>query len=165
MRRDEKGKPFPTVTETDILGFFEETRFLSNFHMCPVTVEGITYPSSEHAYMAMKTLNTEERLKIAAIQKASDAKKYGYTIKLRPNWDNISVAMMYHVNYAKYSQNPELRKKLLETGDKRLVEVNDWNDKRWGMCMTADQRFGDYLEGQNLLGITLMAVRDAMKNV
>ena len=48
-------------------------------------------------------------------------------------------------------QVPELREKLLATGDEELIEGNWWNDKFWGVCKG---------EGCNMLGLILMEVRD-----
>jgi hypothetical protein len=47
-------------------------------------------------------------------------------------------------------QVPELREKLLKTGDKYLEETNYWNDRYWG-------KYKD--KGLNMLGHLIMAVR------
>lgn len=39
--------------------------FLSNFFPCKVTIKGITYPSAEHAFVAMKTKDIEIRRQVA----------------------------------------------------------------------------------------------------
>ena len=49
-----EGKRLPTVTEDSIRGFFGDYRWLSNFHLSYLTVDGLTFPSAEHAYQAMK---------------------------------------------------------------------------------------------------------------
>jgi predicted NAD-dependent protein-ADP-ribosyltransferase YbiA (DUF1768 family) len=50
----------------DIFGFEKpETRWLSNFYPCTIEYEGITYPSSEHAYQAAKTQSIHEQNEIA----------------------------------------------------------------------------------------------------
>jgi predicted NAD-dependent protein-ADP-ribosyltransferase YbiA (DUF1768 family) len=50
----------------------------------------------------------------------------------------------------KFSRNPELRVKLLNTGDLQLVEGNYWGDTFWGVCNG---------KGENHLGKILMRVR------
>ena len=50
--------------------------FLSNFYPHPVTFEGITYPSSEHAYQACKTDEERRKKEIAALASAYEAKLY-----------------------------------------------------------------------------------------
>ena len=39
--------------------------FLSNFYWNEIEFEGITYPTNEHFFQAMKTLNINERRAIA----------------------------------------------------------------------------------------------------
>jgi predicted NAD-dependent protein-ADP-ribosyltransferase YbiA (DUF1768 family) len=46
--------------------FKDEYEFLSNFYPSPFTVDGIYYPTVEHYFQAMKTLNVEKRKEIAA---------------------------------------------------------------------------------------------------
>ena len=57
---------------------------------------------------------------------------------------------MREVVWAKFSQNPELGKKLLATGDRYLEETNWWGDRLWGVYQG---------EGENLLGKILMETR------
>ena len=55
---------------------------------------------------------------------------------------------------AKFSQNEDLKKKLLDTGDATLIEGNTWGDKYWGVCKGV---------GKNRLGELLMEVREELK--
>ncbi len=150
-----KGKAYPTVTQTDIFGFFEEFRCFSNFHLCPVTIDGLTYPSSEHAYMAMKTLDAFQRKKLAfEIEKPGDAKKYGQTVTLREGWANgLRDTEMDRVVYAKFSQNRDIQGVLLCSAPKILHETNWWGDKYWGVCDGV---------GEDKLGQSLMRARDRL---
>ena len=147
-------EPMKTVvTETDIFGFFEEYRFLSNIHECQVEVEGIIYTSSEAAYVAQKTLDQSIRLEISRMD-PKKAKVFGQIISLRDNWTSYRVLAMVKVLLAKFNQNPELKQKLLDTGNKYLEETNTWNDTFWGVCDG---------KGYNMLGECLMAVRESFK--
>lgn len=146
------------VDEYVISGFFGEHRFLSNFHECRVEVDGIIYPSSEHAYMAEKTVYPEEKKEIAAMSTCREVKTYGsskMTIS-KENWEYYRVVAMIKVLFAKFSQNQELKEKLLATGDKLLIETNWWKDRFWG-----EDKSGN---GQNMLGECLMAVRGMLKS-
>lgn len=143
------------VTESEIAGFFREHRWLSNFHLCPVNVEGLTYPSSEHAFMAQKTLVPSVREHIRFIAEPKDAKKFGQTVILRPNWDEYRIIAMTKVLYAKFSQNEDLKILLLETGDKILKETNWWNDRFWGEDVNGN--------GKSMLGHCLMLVRSMLR--
>ena len=61
---------------------------------------------------------------------------------------------MYSICRAKFTQNPDLLKKLLDTGDAELVEGNTWGDKVWGVCND---------EGENRLGKILMRIRSEIR--
>jgi predicted NAD-dependent protein-ADP-ribosyltransferase YbiA (DUF1768 family) len=50
----------------------------------------------------------------------------------------------------KFSKDPVLRQRLLDTGDQDLVEGNTWGDTFWGVCRG---------QGSNWLGRILMDVR------
>ena len=143
------------MTREDIMakGFFNDNRFLSNFHPCLIKYENLEYPSAEHLYVALKTTDESIREAIAGIPAAKDVKAFGMTIKLRPNWNDIRLSMMYIVVSEKFQQNKDLAEKLIATGDNELVEHNWWNDKYWG------KHFG---EGENHLGRTLMEVREEL---
>ena len=57
---------------------------------------------------------------------------------------------MRDVLRAKFS-DPELRGRLLATGEKHLVEGNHWGDRVWGQCPVGI--------GENWLGRLLMDIR------
>jgi ribA/ribD-fused uncharacterized protein len=156
MIYDQNGGRHPTITAEGIYGFFDEFRFLSNFHVCNVTREGIVFPSSEHAYMAAKTEDFEIKQAIVTdCPTPSKAKKFGRLITLRSDWDFYRVAAMLDVVTLKFQQNPELAAMLLATDGMYLEETNDWGDTFWGV----DIKKG----GLNMLGKCLMIVRDNAK--
>ena len=75
---------------------------------------------------------------------------------LRPDWEEIKDHEMEEIVRAKFEQNKDLRKKLVDTKDAVLVEGNTWNDRYWGV----DEKTG---EGQNRLGKILMKIRSEMQ--
>ncbi len=127
--------------------------FLSNFYMVPVEFEGITYPSSEHAYQAAKSDDQNDRLFIAGLLKPEQAKSHGRRIKAVADWNERRIDVMERVLRAKFSQNPDLAYKLRKTGDAELIEGNTWKDRFWGVYRG---------EGQNNLGKLLMKIRSEM---
>ena len=131
-----------------ITEFKGEYRWLSNFHPCIIMYEGLEFQSVEAAYQAMKTLDPEIR-KMFTTYDASTAKREGRKIKVRENWNAIKKSIMAELLLIKF-QIPELRDKLLATGDEELVEGNWWNDTYWGVCNGV---------GENHLGKLLMATR------
>lgn len=137
----------------DIKEFSGEHRWASNFYMCPVEWDGRVWPSSEHAYQAAKSLDKGEQEKIRKCKTAGEAKKLGKLVNKRKEWDVVKLGVMKMILREKF-KNPELRKKLLDTGDVYLEEGNHWGDKFWGVCLG---------EGHNHLGKILMAIRQEIQ--
>lgn len=157
---------YQIVNDQGIYGFFSEYRFLSNFHLCDVVVDGILYPSSEHAYLAYKTDDVAVKQKIADLNKASEAKKMGQEIVLRYDWEYYRVAAMLNCLHIKF-KNRTLAEMLLDTGDKYLEETNWWKDKFWGVYKPVDgfQDDGVAPGGLNMLGKCLMMVRSDLRDL
>lgn len=137
-----------------ISSFIGVYRFLSNFWPAIVEHEGLTYPSVEHAYQAAKSLDTNERQRIAAIVEPGDAKRAGRALPLRSDWENVKLRVMEDCVRYKFTHHPELREKLLATGDAELIEGNTWGDRFWGVCDG---------QGENHLGKILMRVRAELR--
>ncbi len=133
-----------------ISGFFGKYRFLSNFWPAVIVLDGITYPTAEHAYQAAKTDDQSIKRHIALIKSPGEVKKFSRAIQLKANWNEIRIDVMTRVQFAKYDQNADLRQQLLDTGDHDLVEVNNWKDRFWGVYDGG---------GYNHLGVILMKVR------
>ncbi len=129
--------------------FQGQYRFLSNFHCSPIEFEGRLWRSVEHAYQATKSLDDNVRDQICRMSKPGDAKRFGRTIVLRPDWEEVKLAVMLCLLELKFAIDP-LRMALLQTGDEELIEGNYWGDRFWGVCAGT---------GQNHLGKLLMQVR------
>ncbi|KKL19333.1 hypothetical protein LCGC14_2466550 [marine sediment metagenome] len=132
-------------------------RFLSNFYVLPkpITHDGIIYPTTEHAFVAAKTLDFKKRFEISKIPatEAGKAKRVGRTLVLRPEWEKAKTRIMYELVLLKFVLNQDLRWKLLDTYPSRLVEGNTWGDTYWGVCQGV---------GQNKLGSILEIVRQQL---
>lgn len=126
--------------------------FLSNFYEAPVSYDGLTYKNNEAAFQAQK-INAKDRHTFTDLS-ASEAKRLGRIVILRRDWEHVKVKIMYEIVKAKFEQNPDLRIKLLNTGDAELEEGNTWGDRIWGTVNGS---------GQNLLGKILMQVRDELR--
>jgi len=128
----------------------------SNFVASPVEMDGIVFPTVEHAYQAAKTLDMAERKRIASLPTPGKAKRAGRGVELRPDWEEVKYKIMKVLLYQKFSEEP-FKGNLLGTEDAVIVEdASAWNDKIWGV--------GRDGKGQNLLGRCLMEVRDMLKN-
>jgi ribA/ribD-fused uncharacterized protein len=160
------------VTDEMVL-FWGDDDVFSNFYPADIQVTDdlIVLPTSEHYFMYLKAMyfdDIETAGKILVVDKPLEAKKLGRTVKnFNPEiWGTESFDVMYHVNYEKYSQNPDLLEKLLSTDGLLLVEASPY-DKIWGIGLGEnDLRAQDIAEwkGENRLGRVLMKVRDALKN-
>lgn len=138
-----------------ICEFENKYAFLSNFYASPFTHDGITYPTNEHFFQAMKTLDIAERKAIAAADTPGKAKRMGRAVKLRSDWEKVKVYYMELGLRLKFA-DPELAKKLIDTGDEELIEGNWWHDNTWGSCFCSDCI---NKPGRNLLGMLLMELR------
>ena len=139
--------------------FDGEYNFLSNFYECDVVYDGIAYRNSEAAFQAQKTLDMGLREQFGFLN-PSEAKKLGRKVFLREDWDEVKDRVMLEICLAKFSQNEDLKKKLLATGDAELVEGNWWHDNCWGNC-TCEKCNG--VPGENRLWKILMQIRDVLK--
>ena len=119
------------------------------------TLEGRNWPTVEHYYQAMKFENEAYQEKIRQVTHASDARKMGRTRfkKLRKDWKKLKQTYMTRAVYTKFSAHPTLARRLLGTGETRLVE-NSQYDYYWG-C-------GRDRRGVNMYGQVLMNVREKL---
>lgn len=124
-------------------------RWLSNFWSAEVEYEGVRYPTTEHAFQAAKTENLGQRRHVRKADTPKEAKKRGRQVALRSGWESMKDAVMLDLNRQKF-RDPDLRAKLLATGDEELVEGNTWGDTYWGVCRG---------KGKNRLGKILMQIR------
>lgn len=130
----------------------QEYQYLSNFYHAPFTVHGQNYPSVEHFYFCEMFPHAKEE--ILAKRTAREVKLLSPSLGSRPtDWDDEQgrgEKVMCIALKAKFSQNPELRQRLLDTGDAILVHYAPW-DGYWGTGRNGD--------GKNRHGYLLMKLR------
>lgn len=141
--------------------FDKEWAFLSNFYESEIEFEGIVYPTNEHFFQAMKTLDIDERRAIANALTPGKAKRMGRKVTLRSDWEEVKEEVMFLGLCLKFADD-QLADWLLETGDEELVEGNDWSDNFWGVCHCKKCQ-AQGIQGQNRLGHLLMKVREMIK--
>lgn len=139
--------------------FFYEHEFyvFSNFSSFAIEWKGKLWPTSEHAYHSEKfddqNLKEEIRNSLSAHDALGLAK--ANIEKYRSNWDEVKLGIMKEILRAKVEQHPYVKKKLLESGDKELIE-NSWRDDFWG--------WGPNKDGANHLGRLWMEIREEYKS-
>lgn len=125
--------------------------FLSNFYENDVFWDGRWYRNTEAAYQSAKTIDAEEREKFTNMS-AIQARHYGRALKnIRADWEDVKYDIMLDIVRAKFTQDPILARKLIDTRNRHLEEGNTWNDRTWGTVNGV---------GKNWLGKILMQVRD-----
>ena len=130
--------------------------FLSNFFYAPFVYDGIIYPTNEHFFQAMKTLDQKKRKQIAEAKTPGAAKRMGRQVQLREDWEQVKYTAMRVGVERKFDAHPDLAKKLIATNDCILIEGNSWHDNTWGSCFCPKCAA---IAGKNWLGEILMERR------
>lgn len=144
--------------------------FLSNFFETEIIYKGLKAYSSEQIFMAEKALcfnDQESYQKILQEKDPAKCKKLGKKVKgfKEDKWNEVKFQIMVMALTLKFSQNLELKKKLLATGNKTLVEGSPY-DRVWGVGLKWDDPLilnSNNWKGENLLGKALMQVRESLK--
>lgn len=134
--------------------FYEQDFYvLSNFSAFRLMWKGFVFDTSEHAYHWEKFPGSHDtQAQILDARSAHDAFKIAEKWRelRRPDWDAVKVDIMRDILRAKVAQHEYVRRKLLQTGTRELVE-NSWRDSFWG--------WGPDRNGQNQLGKLWMEIR------
>jgi ribA/ribD-fused uncharacterized protein len=131
--------------------------FFSNFSYHPILVDGVSWPTVEHYFQAMKFPDEPERREqIRVASTPADAKRIAWEAggRLRPDWDSYRDEVMLQALRLKFVQHPDLGNALLETGEQDIVE-HTGNDSYWGD--------GGDGTGSNKLGRLLEQVRAELR--
>lgn len=148
----------------------EENGYLSNWFLSDFTVDGIMFSSMEQYMMYKKAVLFQDQKtaeKILRTDDVAEIKALGRTVRNFDDkiWINSREAIVYKGVYEKFCQNPELLKRLKDTGDDMIAECAV-KDRIWGigLSMKDEDRFHpERWKGQNLLGKILMRVRDEVR--
>lgn len=127
----------------------------SNFSRDSIFLKGLSWRTSEHYFQAQKFAGTEHEDQIRYATKPMKAANMGRERHrpLRNDWEAVKNDIMREAVMAKFTQNKKLKSLLLATGDVKIIEHTS-NDRYWGD--------GGDGSGNNMLGIILMEVRDAI---
>lgn len=147
----------------------EENGYLSNWYLSRFTVDGQEFSSLEQYMMYQKATCFDDKEIDEQIMGTDDVamikelgrKVAGYDDNV---WNGIRQIIVYEGLLAKFNQNPDLKDRLKASGSAVLAECAV-NDRIWGigLSMTDPNRFDkNKWKGQNLMGYTLMMVRDRL---
>lgn len=153
-------------TDTRVRFYEHDFYVLSNFSAFRLLWRGRDFDTSEAAYHwerfaigqegnrspAFGSMAADIADKVRFASSAHEAFKIAQEHKSlqRPDWDAVKVGIMRDILIAKANQHEYVRRKLLATGDRELVE-DSWRDDFWG--------WGPNQDGQNQLGKLWMEVR------
>jgi ribA/ribD-fused uncharacterized protein len=144
-------------TDTQIFFYEQDYYIFSNFSAFALIWKGIRFDTSEAAYHWEKFsyhpfIQDAIRTAISAHEAFKIAEK-NKSVRL-PNWDSVKVDIMRKILWAKVRQHEYVRRKLIATGDRELIE-NSWRDNFWG--------WGPNHDGKNQLGKLWMEIRSELR--
>jgi len=130
--------------------------WLANFSSHEFNLGGKNWPSVEHYFQAMKFKKRRIRARIAGAATPAKAKSIAAANRdsKRRDWPQIRNLVMYNAIRAKFIQHPDLRRKLLKTR-KRIIIEDARDDLYWG-C-------GADGSGKNQMGRLLMRLRNNLQ--
>jgi ribA/ribD-fused uncharacterized protein len=136
---------------------------LSNMHGgYPLVWLDEVWPSSEALYQALRYPNNPTAREAIRSQTGAMAAKhcaYEYINETRPDWSAVKVDFMENVLRLKMSQHPQSLGALIQiTGEQPIVEKSR-RDNFWG----AKPDGWGKLEGQNVLGLLWMLIREELR--
>ncbi|MEK7150551.1 MAG: NADAR family protein [Patescibacteria group bacterium] len=129
----------------------------SNLSSYAVEIDSLVFPTSEHAYQYAKFSDPMIKEKILNARSGYDAKMIAKENNnaVTPNWHQINLDVMERILRKKLEQHPHIRKKLLETGSREIIETSN-DDDFWG--------WGPNKTGQNNHGKIWMQLRRELIN-
>ncbi len=139
---------------------------LSNWFSSKFVVDGVQYPTTEHFMMAEKARlfgDSSIHNQILSAGSPGAAKALGRKVTGFDEaiWVGKRFDIVVRGNVAKFSQHEPMKRFLIATGSKVLVEASP-HDRIWGIGMALDDDRAtkpNLWNGSNLLGFALMEVR------
>lgn len=147
----------------------EENGYLSNWYLSQFCVDKIVFSSMEQYMMYKKAIcfgDDKIAEQICGIDDPARIKELGRLVTGYSDhyWSGIRQVVVYEGLLAKFLQNDRLKERLLDTGNRMLAECAV-NDRIWGIGLSMrnpDRLDPNKWKGQNLLGYSLMMVRDKL---
>lgn len=141
----------------------------SQWHMADMTIDGKTFNCCEQYMMYRKAMlfgDMEIAKEIMETRSPKEQKALGRKIQGfdKSIWDKNSLAIVYRGNFEKFSQNPDLKRELLSTGSRILVEASPL-DNIWGIGLAEDAKGVENpknWKGLNLLGQAITLVKNEL---
>ena len=156
------------VTDKHVFFYHE---WLSNFWEAPFEYKGHTFFCNEQAFMWEKAVLFGDKVmeeKILVASTPLEAKRLGRKVTPfdKEKWDAACYQAMLDINYAKYNQVEDCKKRLLDPAfdGHTFVEASP-RDRKWGIGLSVNNPGIDNpanWRGRNLLGKVITEVRDRL---
>ena len=166
---DMKPEKVAVKRSCNITSFFRSDAFLSNFHAANFEIGNKAYNSVEQYYMSQKAATFEDHTTKNQIMASKNPYEINFLSKNIKNfdqgkWNKQAMGVMRAGVYAKFEQNPKLKKLLLETENTILAEASQ-RDKFGGIGLHInDPKVNNQKNwvGRNNLGKILMECRESL---
>lgn len=175
------GNPNPQLKQT-VTGHYETFEYVffwngpfsnwypARFDLDTKTEWGVMpFNCAEQAMMFYKAVVFEDRASLIKIMETAsprEQKALGRKVENfnQEKWESVCIPLITNVLVAKFGADKKLKKILLDTGNKTIVEASPY-DKVWGIGMGVEHP--DILDeskwqGKNFLGICLMNAREIL---
>jgi hypothetical protein len=151
----------------DEFTFFYGGEF-SQWYPAIFVIDNTIYDCAEQFMMAMKAVHFKDKETLKLIMATTDPKEQkalGRKVKNfdAKEWNKVAIGYVYIGNFAKFTQNYTIKQVLIHAKG-TLVEASPY-DRIWGIGLGMDNPLKEDRKnwrGQNLLGIALTQVRDAI---
>ena len=152
-----------------VIVFFTQGSPFSNFHQAPFVRNNVRYVCNEQYIQSRKAElfdDDETHAKIMQSSNPFEIKALGSRVKqfVKQRWEQLAKQVIKEACQAKFTQNADLLDILVDTDNKVIGEAS--KDPFWGIGKSLDDP--NVLDntnwmGENLLGNTLMYLRDQLK--
>jgi ribA/ribD-fused uncharacterized protein len=150
-------------------GVYFKSNYPSQWYPSTFVINDITFNCCEQWMMYNKAILFEDNEIATQILNETDPKKQKELGRLVANfdtekWNSVADDIVFKGNLAKFSQNLELKEKLLSTGNKLIVECSPY-DSIWGNGLNITESLvipQNLWKGTNRLGKAIMKVRESL---
>jgi ribA/ribD-fused uncharacterized protein len=153
-------------------GIYFKSGYPSQWYISYFKIDNIEYNCCEKYMMAEKArffgdVDSEKLIMISDDPK--EHKKLGRNVKNfdSDRWNAVVDDIVFKANFAKFTQNLQLKIKLLASGGKMYVECSPY-DCIWGNGMNITDTLNTSIEnwkGTNRLGLAIMKVRNTLRTM
>ena len=136
-------------------------------YKCTIEMDGVKHKSAEHTIQYKKVMLEDMKDLAQKIWDANcpfAAKIMGDSVTI-PIWNDVGVDIVADVMREKFRQNPHLRKALLDTGTRTIVECTQ--DRKWGAGISLESKLLETGKwpGQNITGYKMQEIRVELRDI